>query len=84
MIDRKVRLLAREVLERMHGCPNPDCSACSSNREAIIKLVQAATGEAEPRLFCRRCRGRGQVEKGAVNPWWVTCPECGGDGLAHD
>lgn len=30
------------VLDRMNGCPLPNCHACRANRESIDELVAAA------------------------------------------
>ena len=47
-------------------------------------------------MKCETCNGVGRVVKLGPNhgyrpvpavgdvPWAVTCPDCGGDGLAHD
>lgn len=31
----------QDVLDRMHGCPDHNCSACRENRETIENLVRA-------------------------------------------
>jgi hypothetical protein len=35
-----------QVLERMPGCPEPDCHACRANRTAILDLVAVVKNNA--------------------------------------
>lgn len=41
-LPEEVQRAARAVLERLPGCPLPNCYACDANRQAVADLLTVA------------------------------------------